>query len=248
MLATRTSVTHKEQDWGTARLSQAALVIDVDLNLCATAENTTALGFCDKVVVHYNGSLEGTDGNSKSGASGELTYAYDCTCKVFKACGSTGGEITGGSLVNSLFYENARFLKAGQCSPLCAPTYKIAQLMTLVQATLRSAYLQLGFNTADKTAETAPEGATYAAAPLPLPHDCDSSSGRCGTATLIVAENLVLGAGPTNFVRVKNAIEQSYQCLGITCIEVGGLWNPNNGTGAYRTSASPCVDSQQSQV
>ena len=43
--------------------------------------------------------------------------------------------------------------------------------------------------------------------------------------------------------KVKNAVEQSYQCLGITCIEVGGLWNPNNGTGAYRTSASPCVDS-----
>ena len=47
---------------------------------------------------------------------------------------------------------------------------------------------------------------------------------------------------------MKNAVEQSYQCLGITCIEVGGLWDTNNGTGAYRTSASPCVDSQQSQV
>ena len=53
---------------------------------------------------------------------------------------------------------------------------------------------------------------------------------------------------PIYLSKVKNAVEQSYQCLGITCIEVGGLWNPNNGTGAYRTSASPCVDSQQSQV
>ena len=224
------------------------------VNLCATAANTTALGFWDKGVAYYTGSLEGTNGNSKSGTYGELTYAYaDRMCKEFKTCGSTGGEITGGSRVNedvnSLFFDGARFLKAGQCSPLRALTYKIVQLMTvpLVQATLRSAY-QLSFNTADKTAETSPEGATYAAALLPLLHYCDSSSGR--TAALIVAENLVLGAGTTNFVRVKNAIEQSYQCLGITCVEVGGLWDgsASAGAGDYGTAAAPCVDSQQSQT
>ena len=98
----------------------------------------------------------------------------------------------------------------------------------------------------DTSTEAWAEGATYAAALLPLLYYCDSSSGR--NAAAIVAEQMALGSASVNFVKVKNAVEQSYQCLGITCIEVGGLWNPNNGTGAYRTSASPCVDSQQSQV
>ena len=179
------------------------------VNLCATAANTTALGFWDKGVAYYTGSLEGTDGNSKSGAYGELTYAYaDRMCKEFKTCGSTGGEITGGSRVNedvnSLFFDGARFLKAGQCSPLRALTYKIVQLMTvpLVQATLRSAY-QLGFNTvseAEQAAVTSPEGATYAAALLPLLHYCDSSSGR--NAAAIVAEQMTLGSISVDFTKV----------------------------------------------
>ena len=222
------------------------------VNLCNSVDNTAALGFWDKGVAYYTGSLEGADGNSKSGTYGELTYAYaDRMCKKFKTCGSSGVDPTGGSRVNvdvnALFFDGARFLTAKQCSPLRALTYKIVQLMTvpLVQATLRSAY-QLGFNTVDKTAETAPEGATYAAALLPLLHYCDSSSGR--TAAPIVAENMVLGAGTTNFVRVKNAIEQSYQCLGITCVEVGGLWDTSLATPAYLASGGPCVDSQQSQT
>ena len=72
------------------------------VNLCATAANTPELGFSDKSVANYTGSLEGTDGNSKSGTYGELTYAYaDRTCEEFKNCVSTGGEVTVGSRVST---------------------------------------------------------------------------------------------------------------------------------------------------
>ena len=102
---------------------------------------------------------------------------------------------------------------------------------------------QLGFNV-DTSTEAWAEGATYAAALLPLLRYCDSSSGR--TAATIVAEQMALGSPSANFVKVKNAVEQSFQCLGITCVEVGGLWDAN--TRAYRPDAAACVDSQQSQT
>ena len=106
---------------------------------------------------------------------------------------------------------------------------------------------QLGFNV-DTSTEAWAEGATYAAALLPLLHYCDSSSGR--NAAAIVAEQMALGSASTNFVKVKNAVEQSYQCLGITCVEVGGLWDgsASAGAGDYFIAAAPCVDSQQSQT
>ena len=37
------------------------------VNLCNTTDNTAALGFWDKGVAYYTGSLEGADGNSKTG-------------------------------------------------------------------------------------------------------------------------------------------------------------------------------------
>jgi hypothetical protein len=132
---------------------------------------------------------------------------------------------------------------------LRALTYKIVQLMSvpLVQSTLRSAY-RVGFNqlgAAEVNAGRA-EAAACAAALLPLLYYCDSRSGR--NAAEMVANQMELGSASVDFTKVKNAVEQSYQCLGITCIEVGGLWDAGNGSGAYRNSASPCVDSQQSQV
>jgi hypothetical protein len=46
------------------------------VNLCSAADTNAALGYWDKGVAYYTGSLEGGDGNSKIGTYGELTYAY----------------------------------------------------------------------------------------------------------------------------------------------------------------------------
>merc|ERR1740139_16784 len=222
------------------------------VNHCDAADSTVALGFWDKGVAYYTGSLEGTDGNSKTGTYGELTYAYaERMCKEFKTCGVVGGSISGGSRVNSeigtLFFDGQRFLKANQCSPLRALTYTIVQLMTvpLVQSVLRSAYL-IGYNqlTADQMDAGRAEAATYAAALLPMLRYCDSTSNR--DAAAIVMEQMALSSTSIDFIKVKTAVEQSYPCLGITCGEVGGL--VEEGTTDYRTDAAACVDSQQSQT
>ena len=42
------------------------------VNLCSAADTNAALGYWDKGVAYYTGSLEGGDGNSKIGTYGEL--------------------------------------------------------------------------------------------------------------------------------------------------------------------------------
>ena len=42
----------------------------------------------------------------------------------------------------------------------------------------------------------------------------------------------------TNFVAVKQALEDNYDCLSVTCASVGGLWDTAAGT--YFPGASPC--------
>ena len=44
------------------------------VNLCNTTDNVAALGFWDKGVAYYTGSLEGADGNSKTGTYGEVCH------------------------------------------------------------------------------------------------------------------------------------------------------------------------------
>ena len=44
------------------------------VNLCNTTDNVAALGFWDKGVAYYTGSLEGANGNSKTGTYGEVCH------------------------------------------------------------------------------------------------------------------------------------------------------------------------------
>jgi hypothetical protein len=49
-----------------------------------------------------------------------------------------------------------------------------------------------------------------------------------------------VGASATSFKLVKNAFEFTYNCLGITCASVGGLYN--SAAASYYTNAEPCSD------
>merc|ERR1719248_410599 len=53
--------------------------------------------------------------------------------------------------------------------------------------------------------------------------------------------NMKVGASSTNFAAVKTVFERNYNCMGITCAEVGGLWN--SAASKYYDGASPCSGS-----
>ena len=205
---------------------------------CITC-NYDAAHAWDEGVAFYAGSLEGEVGISRLGDGfGKMAYALaEKRCKNFKTCGSLGDDVDGGSRVNrqlaGLFDIGQELLQRGECSSVRPIVQQIVTYMTipLVQGTLRYAY-KVGIQS-DESTKSKAEGAVFAASVLPLVHDCDVSS----AATIY--DNMRLGSEAVSWTRVKEAFERNYDCLGITCADVGGLWD--SSTNSYLDGAAPCT-------
>lgn len=187
----------------------------------------------DEAVAFYTGSLEGIDGMG----SGKLLYALaDKRCANFRTCGDLAKSTEGVSHVNQeiirFFTLGSRMLTQAKCTEAREYKNKIESMMTvpLIQGTLRYAYITSTDMTAGEKAEA--EGATFAAAILPIVHDCDED------AADVIYKNMKTGQKNTaNFLEVKSAFESVYDCIGIRGADVGGVWDA--ATGDYAPGARP---------
>ena len=55
----------------------------------------------------------------------------------------------------------------------------------------------------------------------------------------VIYDNLRVGARSTDFAAVKNAFESVYESIGISCADVGGLWN--EALNEYYPGMEPCM-------
>jgi hypothetical protein len=223
----------------------------------------------DEGVAFWTGSLEKEDGFS----SGKQIYALaEKRCKNFKTCGPNGDSTSLGepqsttAKVNfDLFYEFAigeMLLSYGRCDEVPPVVRRVVSLMTvpLIQGTLRYNYKKYvpAFPSAEGDfADIQAEGATFAAAVLPMVHACSPTD-----AKTIYDHAKIDAAYPADrgdyasWQKVKTAFENNYACLGVTCADIGGLWgNLALGTQAadgrrlsensdgYLEGAEPCSDS-----
>jgi hypothetical protein len=196
----------------------------------------------DEAVAFYTGSLEGTTGLG----NGVLMYALaDARCQNFRTCGKSGDSTVGRSYVNEEVFREFNAgqtkLMTGDCVGAKENKDRIVQLMTvpLIQGTLRYAYLQ--DTGVDRGEKAGAEGATFAAAVLPFVYDCGVSGVQASGVedSTIIYENLKVGHEiDTNFQAVKEAFERNYECMGITCSDVGGIWDLV--TRNYADEAGPC--------
>lgn len=192
----------------------------------------------DKAVAHYVGSsVRPNDEGSGGYEPGYLYYGMaDELCHDFATCGPNGNDIEGKSAVNhniiQLFQAGRVSLEKGSCD-MAELTYgQITHSMTvpLIQGTLRSAY-RLAFT--HKNDEERGRAVAYMASILPDLYSCSQQDAD------ILYEELNLSAGKSpDFDKVKGALERNYQCLCITCDDVGGLYNADKGR--YMDGASPC--------
>jgi len=174
----------------------------------------------DKAVAYYTGTLEGDNG----AGSGKLPYALaDKRCGNFKTCGESGDQLTGTSKVNIEIFRNFEigkgFLKNGKCEEAQPHKDNIQRLMMipLIQGTLR-----YGWKTDNEaySEKAEAEGAIFALAITPVINKCDPKSAE------IIAKNMKVGqTGSADFNDLKKAFESTYDCLGITGFDVGGLFD-----------------------
>ncbi len=166
----------------------------------------------------------------------------DKRCANFKTCGDLASETSGTAHINiELFKEFSQGmskLRQGQCSSARENKERIERLMAvpLIQGALRYAYIT---EHEEFTEKAEAEGATFAAAVLPLIHYCDEEAAETIYNNLKVGQN-----GTADFAAVKNAFESTYSCLGVKCEDVGGLYD--EATGAYYDGAGPCGSSSSS--
>jgi hypothetical protein len=172
----------------------------------------------DQSVAFYTGSLEGVDGQG----NGVFLYDFaDSMCETFKTCSGGGNVETGTSSVNvrtmNLFQMGQLALLRRECAHANSIKDQIVTLMTipLIQASLYSAHVR-NFTTSFEEVKSA----TFAAAVLPIMSYCSKSDAET------IYSNLGLGQADTiiDVLAVKHAFENNYDCLGVTCEDIGGVW------------------------
>lgn len=188
----------------------------------------------DEGVAFYTGSREGAAEGGNS--NGVLSYRLaEKRCTNFKTCGENHDATSGTSYVNIELFKQlsigAHNILLGNCEAARPVLHKMVALMAipLIQGTLRYAYKLDKMSGGDKERG---EGAVFAAAIVPRVAAC--SSGDAAT----IMNHMKVGASSTSFAAVKTAFENNYDCMKITCEEVGGLYL--SAESRYYDGADPC--------
>ena len=185
-----------------------------------------------QAVSAYTGSLPIDFGDDSGGYF--LYSLVQTECGNFGTCKEGA---TGLATVNEKIFESFRQGKLNliqrECENARGTVERIRELMTipLIQGIIRSMY---ALDIQDNSQETIQgQAAAYAAAILPLVHDCSVGN------AFVIYDDLAPGkAVGGSFEVVKAALERTYDCLGVTCEDIGGLLNLR-GDG-YLKGAEPC--------
>ena len=209
------------------------------LDDCAAADakrNDDAVHALDEAVAFYTGTLEGTDG----AGSGVQMYALaEKRCANFKTCGPNGDQIEGAAFINTVIFKEFDRMQQNLSLGLCAEARRNKEeietnmFVPLVQGTLRYAWKKANEATSAEKEES--EGAAFAAAVLPVLARCSENDAD------VIFNSMKPGSGNNiDYLEVKDAFERNYGCMGITCNDVGGLYDDANMM--YYVGAAPCGD------
>jgi hypothetical protein len=209
--------------------------------LGAGEDNTAAVHAWDEGVAFYTGSLQGT---ATAPATGVLVHVLaDKRCADFGTCVSGSDKSTGSKAnveIYKLFAQGRDLLDAGECHQAIAIKDQAIQKMTipLVQGTLKYASKSNAADSIGSDDKALAEAYAFSRAILPLVNKCRRTDAETIATGIDISKNKVTGYEYGNFPDIKAALENNYECLGITCEDVG----------AYPAGvATPCDDGLKSE-
>lgn len=210
----------------------------------------------DKAVAYYSGSdISQSKANviNYQTRNGYLFYRLaNEHCEPYKACGVHKNNTVGMSYVNELVFHyfeiGKMYLLRNECNNLMVAKSKIVQLMTipLIQGVIQNAFY-LSQSTTPRQ-ENKALGLIYTASILPMIHNCnpDDASILFNDMVKKSTESSSLSHNPIDFKKIKQLLEKNYKCLGISCGEIGGLYNSYSQQ--YFKDSTPCSEqSEQTQ-
>jgi len=209
-------------------------------------DNYAAVHAWDEGVAFYTGSLQG---EPLAPATGKLIHVLaDKRCADFHTC-VDGGVKDSGSKANKrlykLFADGKKVLEKGECHEAIAIKDEMVQVMTipLVQGTMKYAYYSNTAADIGSDDKTLAEAHAFSRAILPLVNKCRRTDAETIAAGIDITKNTATGQSFGNFPDIKAALENNYECLGITCADVGAL----HKDGVIKTGAEACTDGHHDQ-
>jgi hypothetical protein len=220
--------------WGTLTLNVFMGVVSCmhqAIDQCATSPDD-ARKHWDNAFAYFAGSLA----EAESPLGGYLLYNFvQMESEEFGTC-KKGEESPINKQILSSFVSGKEHLSGGHCTRIKDDVKRITAQLTvpLVQASLRAMYAM--DNQDDSRQETQGEAAAFSAALAPIISTCNS-----GYADIIY-NDMSPGKGTQgSYEVVKDSLEKSYECLKITCADVGGLISL---TGEYLRGTEACNNVQ----
>ncbi|KAJ8612568.1 hypothetical protein CTAYLR_007205 [Chrysophaeum taylorii] len=173
----------------------------------------------DRAWAYFAGSREGETGDG----SGFSAYALgDKRCPQFGTC--EGSRARNNELARLAWEKGRDGILKGDCLAAYDQlrVIKPQLIVPLIQGALREAYEvdpEGGAEGADGTIEVA-EGWAFVYPLLPLVYACDSNQAQ------VIYRNMFINADPIledGYEAVKDAFESVYDCLNVTCYDVGAM-------------------------
>jgi hypothetical protein len=194
------------------------------------------ISYWDQAVAFYAGSLEGSDG---SGTGNLLYHLADELCPEFGTCDENGTSKVNRDILDE-FKAGQSKLTRSDCNGAEGSKNRIVALMSIPM--IQGVFLYIVKSNKDERDQAA--GFCFASAVLPLIYDCDKESVDAIYDPLSNPQSSA--AKPAIALPlIKVALESNYECLGISCEDVGDVNGQLCGRESPRTPGEKDPDSKE---